>query len=163
MPAEADERTLYHLFGPFGAITNANVIRHFSTGACKGYGFVTMMNYSEAVNAIQYLNGSNYAGRNLQVGSGTARLLWWSRLKFLTLFLRFTLHWILPHRSPSSLTNSAKRAIQAAVVEHPTPTFRSLPCPSGEENGETDRFLSFCVFRADIRHLAHFLQHGHAG
>lgn len=44
------------------------VIRDFATNKCKGYAFVTMMNYADACNAIAALNGTQIAGRSLQVG-----------------------------------------------------------------------------------------------
>ena len=47
------------------------MIRDFATSKCKGYGFVTMMGYEDAVNAIAALNGSTLAGRTLQVGLST--------------------------------------------------------------------------------------------
>ena len=44
------------------------IIRDFATGKCKGYGFVTMVGYEEAINAIAALNGTALQGRTLQVG-----------------------------------------------------------------------------------------------
>lgn len=42
-------------------------MRDFSTGKCKGYGFVTMANYEEALPAITALNGTTLNNRVLQV------------------------------------------------------------------------------------------------
>lgn len=53
----ADEKILFELFSPFGAIIRVNVIVDPETQQGKGYGFVTMRNYQEAAHAIQALNG----------------------------------------------------------------------------------------------------------
>jgi len=62
-----DENILWQLFGPFGAVTSVKVIRDFQTQKCKGYGFVTMTNYEDALIAVYSLNGSKLADRVLQV------------------------------------------------------------------------------------------------
>ena len=64
---ETEENHLWQLFGPFGAVQNVKVMRDFATQKCKGYGFVTMTNYEEALLAITYLNGFMLANRVLQV------------------------------------------------------------------------------------------------
>lgn len=65
---DADEYALWQLFSPYGAVQRVNVIRDFQKKQGKGYGFVTMANYDEAVWAIQNLNGFLFAGNKpLQV------------------------------------------------------------------------------------------------
>lgn len=64
---EIEENILWQLFGPFGAVQNVKVVKDFQTQKCKGYGFVTMTNYDEAVNAINSLNGFVLTNRPLQV------------------------------------------------------------------------------------------------
>ncbi|XP_033101355.1 ELAV-like protein 1 isoform X4 [Anneissia japonica] len=64
---DTEEQLLYQLFGPFGAITSVKVVRDFASQKCKGYGFVTMTNYEEALSAIAHLNGYSLGGRILQV------------------------------------------------------------------------------------------------
>jgi len=66
IPEDSDDRILYRLFGPFGAITSVKVIKDQS-GKCKRFGFVNMVNFEEAVNAISALNGLEYEGKQLQV------------------------------------------------------------------------------------------------
>ncbi|XP_038221594.1 ELAV-like protein 3, partial [Zerene cesonia] len=61
------ENVLWQLFGPFGAVQSVKVIRDLQTNKCKGYGFITMTNYDEAVVAIQSLNGYTLGNRVLQV------------------------------------------------------------------------------------------------
>lgn len=64
---ETEENVLWQLFGPFGAVQNVKVMRDLSTQKCKGYGFVTMTNYDEALTAIAAIHGYQLAGRILQV------------------------------------------------------------------------------------------------
>merc|ERR1719216_187297 len=63
---ETEENILWQLFGPFGAVQNVKVIRDLQTNKCKGFGFVTMTNYDEALVAIQSLNGYTLGNRVLQ-------------------------------------------------------------------------------------------------
>ena len=67
IPEDSEESLLYQLFSPLGAITSVKVIKDYTTMKSKGYGFVTMVNYEEAYNAIMALNGHNLAGKPLQV------------------------------------------------------------------------------------------------
>lgn len=64
---DTDEKTIWQLFARYGTVQKVNVIREGGTGAGKGYGFVTMPNYDEAVLAIESLNGCNFFGKPLQV------------------------------------------------------------------------------------------------
>jgi len=65
---ETDEYALWQLFCPYGAVQRVNVMRDAQKKLGKGYGFVTMSNYDEAVWAIQNLNGFTFAGtKPLQV------------------------------------------------------------------------------------------------
>ncbi|XP_066904118.1 ELAV-like protein 1 isoform X3 [Halyomorpha halys] len=68
---ETEENVLWQLFGPFGAVQSVKVIRDLQTNKCKGFGFVTMTNYDEAVVAIQSLNGYTLGNRVLQVSFKT--------------------------------------------------------------------------------------------
>lgn len=58
--AEATEIDLYTLFGPFGAIIKVHIQRDLSTGAGKGFGFVTFGDYNDASLAVQAMNGYPY-------------------------------------------------------------------------------------------------------
>lgn len=62
---DTDEYALWQLFSPYGAVQRVNVIRDFQKKQSKGYGFVTMVNYDEAVWAIQNLNGYAMMGNKL--------------------------------------------------------------------------------------------------
>jgi len=68
---ETDENTLWQLFGPFGAVQSVKIIRDAQTMKCKGFGFITMTNYEEAISAINCLNGYNMGNRILQVSFKT--------------------------------------------------------------------------------------------
>lgn len=65
MPQDAEDSLLYQLFAPYGAINNVKLIRELNSKKCKGYGFVNMVNYEEAYNAILHLNGHDVGGNRL--------------------------------------------------------------------------------------------------
>ncbi|CAD5212782.1 unnamed protein product [Bursaphelenchus okinawaensis] len=69
---ETDEPTLWRLFGPFGAVLHVNVMKD-TFNKCKGYGFVTMANYEDSLNAITNLNGTQLGNRTLQVSFKSAQ------------------------------------------------------------------------------------------
>ena len=64
---ETEENVLWQLFGPFGAVQNVKVMRDLATHKCKGYGFITMTNYDEALMAIAAIHGYQLGNRVLQV------------------------------------------------------------------------------------------------
>jgi len=64
---EGDEKLLYSLFAPFGAVTKVDVMRDPLTGTGKGYGFVLMKSKEDADLAISQLNGFDIDGKRLQV------------------------------------------------------------------------------------------------
>ncbi|XWS18930.1 hypothetical protein CRYUN_Cryun32bG0087300 [Craigia yunnanensis] len=61
-----DEKKLQKLFGHFGQIASARVMRHES-GMSKGFGFVCFSSPEEAMAALHGLNGTLFEGRNLYV------------------------------------------------------------------------------------------------
>ena len=75
MSPDTEENILWQLFGPFGAVQNVKIVRDYQTQKCKGFGFVTMTNYEEAVLAINGLNGFTLGSRILQVSFKTNRNL----------------------------------------------------------------------------------------
>ena len=54
-------------------------MRDLTTNKCKGFGFVTMTNYDEAVLAITGLNGYQIGTRQLQVYQPSGLTAWGSR------------------------------------------------------------------------------------
>lgn len=71
LPLETVEAEMWKLFGPFGAVQSVKLIRDPKTQRCKGFGFVTMTNYEEALYAILSLNDFEHNGRRLQVSFKT--------------------------------------------------------------------------------------------
>ncbi|VDL59550.1 unnamed protein product [Hymenolepis diminuta] len=71
LAAETEESNLWQLFGPFGAVQTVKIIRDPATNKCRGFGFVTMSNYEEAMLAIHSLNGFTLGNRVLQVSFKT--------------------------------------------------------------------------------------------
>ena len=67
LPESTEDSLLYQLFSPFGAISSVRVVKDTETQKCKRYGFVNMLNYEEAYNAILHLNGHTCEGKPLQV------------------------------------------------------------------------------------------------
>ncbi len=52
------EDDLRSLFSGFGEVSAVNIVRERSSGQSKGYGFVEMLNNSEADKAMKALSGS---------------------------------------------------------------------------------------------------------
>ncbi|CAG9763855.1 unnamed protein product [Ceutorhynchus assimilis] len=69
---EIEDIELWQLFGPFGAVQSVKVMRDLQTNQCRGFGFVKMTNYVEALSAIDFLNGYTLCNRKLQVRFKTA-------------------------------------------------------------------------------------------
>lgn len=67
------EDDLRELFGQFGEIAKANIIKDRETGRSKGFGFVEMENDAEAQQAIEELEGADHQGRNLRVNEARPR------------------------------------------------------------------------------------------
>ena len=67
LPYSATEEQLKTMFGQYGAVTSASIIKDRDTGRSKGFGFVEMSDDSSAEEAIQALNESDMNGRNIKV------------------------------------------------------------------------------------------------
>lgn len=67
LPFSADQQTLTEKFGQFGTVDSVNVITDRDTGRSRGFGFVEMSSDSEAQQAIQELNGTDWDGRPMTV------------------------------------------------------------------------------------------------
>lgn len=70
---DATPDDLMALFQEHGRVKNAQVITDRETGRSRGFGFVEMENDSEAQQAIDALNGSDYNGRPLTVNEAKPR------------------------------------------------------------------------------------------
>ena len=67
------EDELRAAFAEYGAVDSARIITDRDTGRAKGFGFVEMPNDDEAKAAIDALNGSELAGRNMNVNEARPR------------------------------------------------------------------------------------------
>jgi len=73
LPWSVDDKTLQTAFEAHGTVVSAKVVKDRATGRSKGFGFVEMENQSDAENAIQALNESEFKGRNIVVNAAKAR------------------------------------------------------------------------------------------
>lgn len=71
---EVEENVIWKLFGPFGAVQQVNLVKDAQTNKCRGFAFVTMSDYNQALMAIQSLNGYTLANRVLQVSFKTSKV-----------------------------------------------------------------------------------------
>ncbi len=62
-----DDNDLNTIFGEFGTVSSAKVIKDQYSGKGKGFGFIEMSNDSEALSAIDKLNGAEIQGRAMTV------------------------------------------------------------------------------------------------
>lgn len=62
-----DSEQIAQVFAEFGTVDSANVITDRDTGRSKGFAFVEMSADSEAQAVIEKLNGSELAGRALNI------------------------------------------------------------------------------------------------
>ena len=67
LPRKTSETELREAFAPFGEVTSASIIMDKMSGESRGFGFVEMPNKTEALAAIQALNGKEFDGRTLTV------------------------------------------------------------------------------------------------
>ncbi|MDD3147940.1 MAG: RNA-binding protein, partial [Candidatus Riflebacteria bacterium] len=67
LPYSATEEQLRTMFGQYGDVTSASIVKDRDTGRSKGFGFVEMTDDSAAEQAIQALNESDMNGRNIKV------------------------------------------------------------------------------------------------
>ena len=70
---QTDEKELETLFGEFGAVKTATIIRDRHSGDSKGFGFVDMDDNTEAEAAISGLNERSHGGRSLKVNEAKPR------------------------------------------------------------------------------------------
>jgi len=67
------DEDLREIFGEYGDLTTAEVIKDKFSGQSKGFGFVDMPDNSEAEAAIKELNESMFKGRKLTVNEARPR------------------------------------------------------------------------------------------
>ena len=67
LPWSVNDEKLKEAFEKHGNVVSAKVVMDRTTGRSRGFGFVEMENETDANNAIQALNGSEFNGRNIIV------------------------------------------------------------------------------------------------
>ncbi len=67
------DEDLNNLFGQYGAVTSAKILKEKNTGRSKGFGFVEMQDDDAAKTAIATLNESEVQGRKLIVNESQPR------------------------------------------------------------------------------------------
>lgn len=70
---EVTEEELQKVFEAFGEVESAKIIRDMYTGRSKGFGFVEMPTETEAMGAIDDLNGKEIKGRTIKVNKARPR------------------------------------------------------------------------------------------
>lgn len=64
---QTTEQELEAAFATYGAVERASVVRDRDTGQPRGFAFIEMTNKSEAIKAIQGLDGQDMNGRAIKV------------------------------------------------------------------------------------------------
>jgi len=64
---KVDDGGLQSLFEEYGAVTSSKVIIDRETGKSKGFGFVEMPDYNNAMEAIEKLDGLDHLGKRIVV------------------------------------------------------------------------------------------------
>lgn len=62
-----DDQALADVFAQFGQVESSRIVTDRESGRSKGFGFVEMSTEDEAAQAIEKLNGSDLAGRAMNV------------------------------------------------------------------------------------------------
>ena len=70
---QTDTEALRTAFAEFGVVSDVHVVSDRTTGQSRGFGFVTMGSSSEAIKAMQELNGAMLEGRALKVNEAEER------------------------------------------------------------------------------------------
>ena len=73
LPYSMNDDELRNIFGQFGELASAEVIKDKFSGQSKGFGFVDMPNNAEADAAIKAMNETEMKGRKLTVNEARPR------------------------------------------------------------------------------------------
>ncbi|MGB9701710.1 MAG: RNA recognition motif domain-containing protein [Candidatus Kapaibacteriota bacterium] len=73
IPFKASEDELRGLFEEFGQVDSARIITDKFTQRSRGFGFIEMPDETNAKNAIESLNGSDFMGKALVVNEAKPR------------------------------------------------------------------------------------------
>jgi RNA recognition motif-containing protein len=67
------EENIRQAFEPFGQVISARIIKDKYTGQSKGFGFVEMVEQTQAQTAIKSLNGKELLGKEISVSEARPR------------------------------------------------------------------------------------------
>ncbi|NMA74618.1 MAG: RNA-binding protein [Bacteroidales bacterium] len=67
------EAELQQVMEDYGTVVSTKIITDRESGRSKGFGFVEMENDNDALNAINELNGAEFAGRTMVVKEARPR------------------------------------------------------------------------------------------
>ena len=73
IPYDFDDVDLKEMFELYGEVTSARVILDRETGKSRGFGFVDMPEDSEALQAIETLDGAGLKGKKMSVKEAEAQ------------------------------------------------------------------------------------------
>lgn len=73
LPWSINDKALQQTFEAHGAVVSAKIITDRETGRSRGFGFVEMVNPTDAEKAIRSLNNSEIDGRNIVVNEAKSR------------------------------------------------------------------------------------------
>lgn len=62
-----DDQGLTDLFSQYGEVETARIVMDRDSGRSKGFAFVEMSSDSQATEAIEKLNGTDFSGRSINV------------------------------------------------------------------------------------------------
>lgn len=71
LPPHTDSEALRAMFADFGELTAARVVMRSTTGRCRGFGYVTFREQSDADKARAALDGRALEGGRLRVAEAT--------------------------------------------------------------------------------------------
>jgi RNA recognition motif-containing protein len=67
LPSDFDDVDLKEMFELYGTVSSAKLITDRATGKSKGFGFVDMVDKTEALETIHVLNNAKIKGKNILV------------------------------------------------------------------------------------------------
>ena len=70
---DATEETIRQAFEAFGQVISIRIIKDKYTGQSKGFGFVEMLEQSQAQAAMKSLNGKEFLGKQINVNEARPR------------------------------------------------------------------------------------------
>ena len=70
---DVSEENLRQAFGAFGQVSSARIVKDKYSGQPRGFGFVEMLDQTEAQTAIKNLNGKDLLGQQMNVSEARPR------------------------------------------------------------------------------------------